>query len=481
MLERAAAVGGKMRRVPAGAVDVDGGPTVFTMRWVFEKLFSDNGFDFATEVPHRPAELLARHAWERDETLDLFVDVERSAEAVAAFSGPAEAARWRDFIAHARRVFETLNGPFLENSRPDPISLTTRMGLAGLPRLFALQPFATLQRALEGRLTDPRLIQLYGRYATYCGSSPYLATAMLAIVAHVEQVGVWYVEGGMHRLAQGLARTAERLGATIRTGVHVVEIVVGGSGVAGVRTSDGETIDAAVVVCNADANALASGLFGRAAARAVAPTPPARRSLSALVWTGLAEPRGFALARHNVFFSGITRTSSGASSRPGPCPRIRPSTSARRTAATRRSVPAGRSGCSSSSTPRGRRPPCLHATGDRAMPGPDRSTIGPMRTEPRLGAVANDDHRAEPVRGPVPGDGGSAVRPGVARLDGVVPEAGRAHADPGPLSRGGQRAPGAGGADGRALGPARSAGGGLGARFDQRFRRWLCLVVRRTA
>ena len=39
VLDRAAAPGGKMRQVPAGAALVDAGPTVFTMRWIFDEIF----------------------------------------------------------------------------------------------------------------------------------------------------------------------------------------------------------------------------------------------------------------------------------------------------------------------------------------------------------------------------------------------------------------------------------------------------------
>ncbi len=43
LLERASTPGGKMRRVSVGDVGIDGGPTVFTMRWVFDGLLRDAG------------------------------------------------------------------------------------------------------------------------------------------------------------------------------------------------------------------------------------------------------------------------------------------------------------------------------------------------------------------------------------------------------------------------------------------------------
>ena len=43
LVESAAAPGGKMRRIVVGGAPVDSGPTVFTMRWVFEQIFAQIG------------------------------------------------------------------------------------------------------------------------------------------------------------------------------------------------------------------------------------------------------------------------------------------------------------------------------------------------------------------------------------------------------------------------------------------------------
>jgi 1-hydroxycarotenoid 3,4-desaturase len=73
--------------------------------------------------------------------------------------------------------------------------------------------------------------------------------------------------------------------------------------VSGVRLRSGERVDADAVVVNADAAAVAQGLLGAGITYAVPRAPVASRSLSALTWAISARASGFALARHNVFFS----------------------------------------------------------------------------------------------------------------------------------------------------------------------------------
>jgi 1-hydroxycarotenoid 3,4-desaturase len=303
VLERAAAPGGKMRELAAGGARIDAGPTVFTMRWVLDELFEQAGARLSDHLRLKPAEVLARHAWSAAERLDLFADPARSEEAIGAFAGAAEARRYHAFRERARRIYATLEGPFLRAPEPSAFGLVRGAGLRGLSGLWRISPFATLWKALGEHFHDPRLRQLFGRYSTYCGSSPFSAPATLMLVAHVEQDGVWLVEGGMHRIAQTLARLAAQRGATVRYGAHVGEVLVERGAAAGVRLADGERIDADAVICNADASALGGGLLGAAARGAVAPVPPAARSLSALTWVLLARTRGFPLVRHTVFFS----------------------------------------------------------------------------------------------------------------------------------------------------------------------------------
>lgn len=305
VLERAAAPGGKMRLVPAGQSQVDGGPTVLTKRWVFEDLFEAAGDSFSARVPVARAEILARHVWDGDPTnrFDLLADREAATEEVARFSGSAEALRFRAFTERAQSIFNVLDHSFMRAQRPGPLELVRRIGPTRLADLMKIAPLQSMWGALGSHFRDPRLRQLFGRYATYCGSSPFSAPATLMLVAHVEQAGVWIVEGGMHRLAREMEALAERLGVRFRYDAHVAQIGVMNRKVDSVTLESGERFAADAVIHAGDAAALSAGLLGDAVRRAVPATPRKARSLSAMVWSVEAETSGFPLSHHNVFFS----------------------------------------------------------------------------------------------------------------------------------------------------------------------------------
>jgi 1-hydroxycarotenoid 3,4-desaturase len=303
VLERGTAAGGKIRQIDSQAGPIDAGPTVFTMRWVFEELFAAAGTSLTSHVSLTPLPVLARHAWEQGAVLDLFADLDASADAIGQFAGAKDAAGYRAFAARAQRIYAALEVPFLRAQQPGSALALVRR--AGVSEMLGIAAFSTLWRELGRYFKDPRLRQMFARYSTYCGSSPYLAPATLMLVAHVERAGVWTVAGGMQALAKAMAALAESLGVTIRTDTAVDSIEVTGGRASGVRLADGEILPAGAVVMAADAAALCAGLFGSPAQGAIPPLGP--RSLSALTWAVAADVSGFALQHHNVFFGGDYR------------------------------------------------------------------------------------------------------------------------------------------------------------------------------
>ncbi|MEO1247371.1 MAG: 1-hydroxycarotenoid 3,4-desaturase CrtD [Pseudomonadota bacterium] len=302
LLEQAAVPGGKMRELASGGVSIDSGPTVFTMRWVFDALLASAGTSLEDELTLHRAARLARHVWTDGARLDLFSDVDASVAAIAAFAGADEAAAYRRFARDSGRIYATLLDTFMRRERPGPLGLSLALGLKGLPRLYATRPFRSLWNELGRYFRDRRLRQLFARYATYCGSSPFAAPATLMLIAHVEREGVHYVDGGMQRLAECLDRVARRAGAELRYETAAAELRVRNGRVTGVVTGGGDCIEADAVVFNGDAQALTRGTLGDAACAALPRRRGEPRSLSALTWSVEADVDGFSLDHHTVFF-----------------------------------------------------------------------------------------------------------------------------------------------------------------------------------
>lgn len=297
--------GGKARAraTPAGPVAM--GPTVLTLRAEVDALFDLCGTRTADEVALIGLPRLARHWWPGSGPLDLFPDRDANIEAIRTFAGPAEADGFARFDRQTQALFRAFEGPVMQAARPDLRGIL-RATLAQPALWLPLMPGLSLDRWLGRFFRDPRLRQLFGRYATYVGGRPSHTPAVLGLVWQAEAQGVWAVRDGVQALAQALARAAERIGVRFRFATRARRIVRQSGRVSRVELDDGTTLPCDIVVYNGDPRALADGLMGEAARDALTrPRLPAP-SLSAWVWSfaGRAQgPLAGDLLHHNLFFT----------------------------------------------------------------------------------------------------------------------------------------------------------------------------------
>jgi phytoene desaturase len=200
-------------------------------------------------------------------------------------------------------MWQITEGPILRSP------LTGAGTLARLARradhLAVVAPWQTLRGLGRRYLRSAHLRTLLDRYATYTGSDPRRAPAVLATVAFVEQeYGSWYVRGGLHRLAEAVCSAAVERGAAVRTGARVEQVLTEGGRAAGVRLAGGEVVRADVVVSAADASMVYRHLLPSSRA-----TAPVRRrlaratpSLSGFVLLLALRGRTPGLAHHTVLF-----------------------------------------------------------------------------------------------------------------------------------------------------------------------------------
>ncbi|MBO0862830.1 MAG: FAD-dependent oxidoreductase, partial [Chloracidobacterium sp.] len=194
-------------------------------------------------------------------------------------------------------LFEVSKETFLRHRPLDWRSVKPSAVLRHLPIRYG---WGNYHLAVAAHFKSPYLRQLYNRYPTYVGSSPYKSPATLAVIPFIEYAfGGWHVEGGLYRIVQSLLELAERAGVELLTKARVERIEHERGRARGVRLSDDRRIAADVVVMNGDA-ADAPFLIG---AESAARLSPDERSLSGLIFL-LGVRRDLPQLRHHtVYFS----------------------------------------------------------------------------------------------------------------------------------------------------------------------------------
>ncbi|MGY1703809.1 phytoene desaturase family protein [Geodermatophilus sp. SYSU D00697] len=303
VLEQAPEVGGKLGWYARDGHGFDTGPSLVTLPSVYRDLFAATGGPLEDAVDLVRLDPAVAYRFADGTALPVPGRLDDVPDALDAALGPDAGAQWSALLARAAAMWRVTEQPFLRS----PLA-----GAATLARLArstsdvgTVAPWRTLRGLGARYLRDPRLRTLLDRYATYSGSDPRRAPAVLATVPYVEQAfGSWYVRGGLRRLAEAVAARAAERGAVVRTGCAVERVLVEGGRAAGVRLAGGEVVPADVVVSGADAAGLYGGLLP--------PSPATRRvrrglargtpSLSGFVLLLALRGRTPGLAHHTVLF-----------------------------------------------------------------------------------------------------------------------------------------------------------------------------------
>lgn len=301
VFERHDGPGGKMRTVASAAGPIDAGPTVLTLRGVFEALFADVGERLDDHVTLIAEDTLARHYWRDGTQLDLMADAAASVRNVTQAFGKGAGQEFKSFSDRAARLFRAFDAPMMKAEAPSTAGLVARVMKQPLLALD-MAPGRSLEATLARTFSEPKLRQLFGRYATYVGGRPDEAPALLSLIWAAEAAGVWRVKGGMHQLAGAIEALAQTRGVRFHYGADVSEIKLIDGAARGV-TLNGETHAADQVLFNGDPRALGNGLLGSRLKPAVEPTALDPRSLSAAVLTFAGRPSGPELSHHTVFFN----------------------------------------------------------------------------------------------------------------------------------------------------------------------------------
>jgi len=302
LFEENSSLGGKMNQFRSNGFRFDTGPSLLTMPFVVDELLEFAGLQPRTVIDYIPLDPICRYFYPDGAVLDARPDAHQMEEEIAKVA-PDDVTGFSRFLSYSRKIYETTADLFLWNPVHDfslkrfPLYLKSLFGLRNIDSL------RTVHQAVSSFFDEPKLIQLFDRYATYNGSNPFEAPATLNIIPYVEfGLGGYYISGGMYRLVEVLEDLATSLGVTIRRESRVEKILHSDRRINGVRV-DGQLKPAKYVICNADVvtayNQLLDGM-----PRKQQKMNDLEPSLSGIVF--LWGKRGISprLKHHNIFFSG---------------------------------------------------------------------------------------------------------------------------------------------------------------------------------
>jgi phytoene desaturase len=294
-------LGGKMYQIEQDGFRFDTGPSVITMKHVFEDLFLAAGRNLQDYLQLEPVEPMTRYFYPDNFVLDATADLQAMMKQIESID-KRDVEGYLAYLNYASEIHRVTGKVFIYDKPP------TFGSFAKVPIWDWLKadPFRTMNTAIKGFVTSPKLQQLLGRFATYVGGSPYLAPATLNVIADIElSGGVWYPRGGIYQIALALEKLALELGSEIYRGCGVAQILVKDQKAVGVRLENGQEISARLVLSNLDVamsyqKLLAESGISPSRIQQMSSYEP---SCSGFIMLLGVEGRHEALAHHNILFS----------------------------------------------------------------------------------------------------------------------------------------------------------------------------------
>jgi len=290
--------GGKLKNLRIDDFSWGTGPSLLTMPHVLRELFAACNERMEDHLELVRLDSACRYFWTDGTVID----------EDAAFWSQPEVAK---FLDYARGIYELSGEAYLNRPPGDFWRAFTLGNLGKLRHLGKVATTRTLAAEVERRISNPHLRQIFLRFATYNGSSPYLTPATFNIIPYVEaEFGAWYVRGGMAKIAEALAALAQRQGVILR----FTTTATGWNGTEA-TAQDGSRSHADFLICNGDVLSAAgsrrppgdglqtgflSDLYTEIAQRKL--LRPSLSTSGFILFLGVrgCDPR---LGHHNIFFS----------------------------------------------------------------------------------------------------------------------------------------------------------------------------------
>ena len=252
VFEKNTYTGGKITAFEKQGFRFDMGPSLFTMPQLVEELFELAGKTPKDYFQYHTHDEVCRYFWQDGKCLTLYPSVDRNVEAITTVFGKESGRRVRKYFDDARKKFELTAPFFLESSLHKAKTFLSPRVLKVVSEIPRLGLFSTLDDQNKRYFKEPKLVQLFNRYATYNGSSPYQTPGIMQMISHLEHgMGTHFPVGGMHAISQSLTKLAQELGVQFELSSMVEHILVEENKVQGVMVNGTERMFD-LVVCNSD-------------------------------------------------------------------------------------------------------------------------------------------------------------------------------------------------------------------------------------
>ena len=293
--------GGKINSSTFGEYRFDQGPSVFTGPKYLKEIYDLCGEDFS-QFKMIPLETSFNYFFNDGLRMRLSNKREEIIDEICEKLGE-DKRTLTSYLDKAAKNYKAIAPMFIEASLHSWKNYTGKSFFKALGRLSKYKLFSTMHEENQKAFRNPKTIQLFNRFASYNGSDPYQAPAMLNMIGHLEINQTPYLPAnGMIQITDSLYHLAKKYGVQFHFNERVDNILIEGKTISGVKTASGEYLSDAVV-SNMDVSFTYERLLKESPFPKPEKTIKQEKSSSAIVFYWGIKQSFPELTLHNIFFS----------------------------------------------------------------------------------------------------------------------------------------------------------------------------------
>lgn len=216
--------GGKMNQIAWNGYRWDMGPSLFTLPYMVDELFSLFSKQASDYLKYQKLDVVCKYFFPDGVKINGFNTPDKFARECEEKTKVSRHVIL-DYLNDSKHIFNLTSPVFIFNSFHRINAKLIKSGIKILFNFGKLKAFKTMHEVNKTKLKESHLVQIFDRFATYNGSNPYKAPATLNVIPYLEHcLGAFFPEEGMYSIVEGLYRLAKEAGIKFYFNEAVEEI-----------------------------------------------------------------------------------------------------------------------------------------------------------------------------------------------------------------------------------------------------------------
>ena len=247
LIEKHQDLGGRARVFKRNGFTFDGGPTVITAPYLINELF-----ELFKKNPKDYIELSPLKIWYQfifeDRSKFNYSGNENEMKAQIGELSQEDVQGYEKLVNFTKKIFDKGFTELADVPFDKPFVMMQQ-----LPALLKLKSYKSVYSLVSSYIKNEKLRRILSMHPLLVGGNPFTTTSIYGLILYLEKKwGIHYSMGGTGNIIKGFEKLMNEVGIKVIKGNEVKKIISKNTKITGVQLSNDNTINADIVICNAD-------------------------------------------------------------------------------------------------------------------------------------------------------------------------------------------------------------------------------------